>query len=371
MYDAPVIDCDVHVNFATDEDLLSRLPRRWRDYAYMPGGGRSVSLHSASIDTGHPTGTNKRLDAFPETGHDAGSDYKTMCEQLLDPHRVETAVFLTDVGLSAIANEEFAAAACRAWNDWVVEEWFEATGDRRLSAGLLVPAHDPAAGAEEIRRAGRHPGFASAFIDYNALGKPLGHPLYHPIYAAAAEMDLPVHLHICGGEFMGGTASLVSGGGMPLNRFGVYTLISQPITHHLTSMIVHGVFEKFPTLRIINAETGLWFLPWLFARLDSNYELMRRESVWMKKRPSEYLREHMKFTTQPCESFRDDKSEMIEQLSLIEGIEDMLCFSSDYPHWDTDVPSYIDSVLPSAWHSRVFHDNASATLRRANGGASR
>ena len=41
----------------------------------------------------------------------------------------------------------------------------------------------------------------------------------------------------------------------------------------------------------------------------------------------------------------------------------MLCFSSDYPHWDSDTPLYISSILPSAWHDGVFHQNARRALR--------
>jgi uncharacterized protein len=38
--------------------------------------------------------------------------------------------------------------------------------------------------------------------------------------------------------------------------------------------------------------------------------------------------------------------------------EDILCFSSDYPHWDTDEVSDIGRSIPAGWHSKVFRDNA-------------
>ena len=61
------------------------------------------------------------------------------------------------------------------------------------------------------------------------------------------------------------------------------------MAHHLTSMIVHGTFEKFPDLKVVVAEEGIAWLPWLVTQLDANYELMTRESKWVKRRPSEYL----------------------------------------------------------------------------------
>ena len=38
--------------------------------------------------------------------------------------------------------------------------------------------------------------------------------------------------------------------------------------------------------------------------------------------------------------------------------EEILCFSSDYPHWDTDEVSHIAQNLPKEWHAKVFHQNA-------------
>jgi predicted TIM-barrel fold metal-dependent hydrolase len=47
-------------------------------------------------------------------------------------------------------------------------------------------------------------------------------------------------------------------------------------------------------------------------------------------------------------------------VQLIEsfGGEELLCFASDYPHWDTDDPTYIAGRLPEKWHQKIFHDNA-------------
>ena len=41
----------------------------------------------------------------------------------------------------------------------------------------------------------------------------------------------------------------------------------------------------------------------------------------------------------------------------------MLCFSSDYPHWDTDAPSYAAAIFPERWCDRIFHENARSILR--------
>jgi predicted TIM-barrel fold metal-dependent hydrolase len=43
---------------------------------------------------------------------------------------------------------------------------------------------------------------------------------------------------------------------------------------------------------------------------------------------------------------------------MTEGIEDLLCFSSDYPHWTGDSPTFVAKLLPKSWHRKVFCDNA-------------
>jgi predicted TIM-barrel fold metal-dependent hydrolase len=167
---------------------------------------------------------------------------------------------------------------------------------------------------------------------------------------------------VSGGEFLGSSAAFASGGSHHY-RYEVFMVTQQSTISHVTSMIMHGVFEKYPGLTFLMAEPGVSWLPWLSAQLDANYELMKTESKWVRKWPSEYLHDHFAVTTQPCEGTAENRHEFIEDLCFVDGIEDMLVFSSDYPHWDTDEPSYISSIFPKAWHRKVFYENAARILR--------
>ena len=42
------------------------------------------------------------------------------------------------------------------------------------------------------------------------------------------------------------------------------------------------------------------------------------------------------------------------------GAPDVLCFASDYPHWDFDDPGFMLNRLPEAWRENVLHENALA-----------
>jgi predicted TIM-barrel fold metal-dependent hydrolase len=66
--------------------------------------------------------------------------------------------------------------------------------------------------------------------------------------------------------------------------------------------------------------------------------------------PSETLRRHVKFTTQPFD--------FVDRDAYIELLDSLFCYGSDYPHWDMDSVSHIANRLPESWHSRAFHDNA-------------
>jgi predicted TIM-barrel fold metal-dependent hydrolase len=283
-----------------------------------------------------------------------------MREQYLDKFDLRAGL-LTQAAGPTSTNGELVAAMCRAWNDWLADEWL---GDRdpRLFGTLFVPTHDPVRGAQELKRAAANDRFAAAHLFY-AIGKPFGHAIYDPIYAAASEMDMTIYIHGATGEIGGGGAPAQSGGAVVHYRLEMFAALHHPMSHHLTSMIVQGTFERFPDLRIVVAEEGIAWLPWLLGSLDANYELMKRESKWVKKLPSEYLRERLAVSTQPIESSIDDRKRLVNHLSTIEGIENMLCFSSDYPHWDADEPTFVGSILPSAWHDKVFYNNARRLLR--------
>lgn len=356
-YSGPFIDSDVHHIWKSEEAVIEHLEPRWQEYFRM-GGRQRASINPVIMHFPHTHGVNKRTNALPPDGTPAGSDYPMMRSQLLDPLNVRAAILSYDVGFQAgLPNLYASAELCRAVNDWTLDYWIERTGDDRLFGAVLVPTQTPEEAAKEIRRIGCHPRMAEVLVVVNGLGRPLGHPVYHPIFEAAAEVGKPVAVHV--GDTVGWNASHPSAGGNPNSRLEHYGTNWQNVLPWIASFFVHGVFEKYPTLKLLIVEVGVAWIPNLLWKLDSHYHILRRESPWLKRLPSEYFREHVRVTTQPLE-LSPDKDQLIELLEAFGGVEDILCFATDYPHWDSDDPTYVTRRLPEAWLPKVCYENARA-----------
>jgi predicted TIM-barrel fold metal-dependent hydrolase len=105
-----------------------------------------------------------------------------------------------------------------------------------------------------------------------------------------------------------------------------------------TNLVLNGIPERFPQLRLIFMEAGQAWVPLLIARLDNEYRQRSSEAPLLKRLPSEYIRE-MYFTTQPLERFED--SEHTRAVFEVMNGESQLLDSSDYPHQDFDLPTQV------------------------------
>lgn len=352
-YKGHIVDVDVHHRPKTETELGAYLSKPWQEnmrgnrsqIAGLTPPGTAVG---ALIQHGAARG-----DAIEEEGVQPGYDFDLYKEQVLDRHPYHKVVLTHDVGeWPAHANHYLLRELCRAANDWTVDQWLPR--DERLTTVVVAPTGEPEQAAVEIRRMGSHPRFVAVLIASNPLGRPIGDPIYHPIFAAAADLGLPIFVHP-GNDRPNTLIGLV--GGPPATGAEYASQLSQQAMHYISSLIVHGVFEKYPSLQVLVAEYGIAWLPALMWRLDQQYDLLRRESPWVKRWPSEYIHGHIKLSTQPIEE-SPTRGGTAELLATIDGIEDLLCFSTDYPHASMDRPDYVARLLPSAWHRKVFCDNA-------------
>jgi predicted TIM-barrel fold metal-dependent hydrolase len=354
-----IIDTDVHHRWHQEADLIAYLDPQWQPLVDRTKSAMEVEVAATMFP--HMTGTGKRLETFPSTGGPPGSDYQMMREQLLDAFSIEGIVLSFDIGTSSgVSNPFFASALCRAANDWSLDRWIDANDDERLWQAGLIPTQIPEDGATEIRRLADNPKVVEALLISNGIGRPFGHPVYDPIFDAAQECGLPVAIHNGGDNWA--AASHGNAGGIPNTRYEFHSLAAQAPIAHLASFITFGVFEKFPDLKLLIVEAGVAWLPWLIWSLDRHYESMRLENPLIARLPSEVIRQHVVVTTQPIEVTRN-RNQLIEALEAVDGISEILAYSSDYPHWDGDDPTYVARRLPKSWAPGLFRENARRILR--------
>jgi predicted TIM-barrel fold metal-dependent hydrolase len=354
-----VIDCDVHHEWATPAELLSYLSEGWREYVSglpdLRTGERNLRPFTPAQGWANPV-FGYRPEAYPPGGGAPASDPDVLRDQLLDAFDCARVLLHFESGgyLGALTNPFLATEIARACNDWTIDRWL-GRDDPRLHGAMVVATQDPVAAAAEFRRVGGHARIAEVLLSSTGLGKPFGHPAYHPIYEAAVEMGLPIAIHAFGDVHPGQNVSPTASG-VPSFYLETQALAPQGLQTHVTSMIACGLFERFPTLRLLLVESGVAWVPGWLWRLDACFKAVRREVPWLRRLPSEYVRDHVRLTTQPLDEAPTDAA-LVDLLSSF-GAEDLMLYSSDYPHWDMEAPDLVARRLPQAWWPKVFHDNA-------------
>ncbi len=348
--DTRIIDCDVHHNTPDYKALFPYLPRQFREqmedfgsmaptlgYTNMPGQGSRQDLWSKGEKGDNPN-------TLPEMAVD----------HHLDEYGIDYAI-LTG-GPYAYATHpslDFAAAVCRAFNDWTAEHWL--TVDARLRASIHIAPNDPVQAAEEIRRLGPHPGFVQAMMPAGAYF-PFGHRMYHPIYEACTEFGLPMCVHF-GGEGAG-TTSAPTAAGYPTYYLEMRMARPQIAMAHTVSLICEGVFEKFPAFQFLFIEHDVFWIPGLMWHMDSDWKSLRDYTPWVRKLPSEYLRTHIRYGSQPMPTL-PSPSDLDTFLHWLKA-DEILVFASDYPHWDWDEPSTFLLGESADRRDRIMFRNAAA-----------
>jgi len=208
------------------------------------------------------------------------------------------------------------------------------SADRRLIGVAIVPLDDPQRALEEIDRA-THLGLSAVWVSAEAPGgRSPGHPAHDRIWATLAERHMPFVLHVGSSPLRIGPAWMNDGHPADVAAGRQAEVISSKdlmVIHHgaqrfISALVLDGVLDRFPGLRGGVIEIGAGWAPDMIRRLDHAVDIWARSEprlAGMQRKPSQQIREQLRFTPYPFEDVAAMVSESYPELYL---------FSSDYPH---------------------------------------
>jgi uncharacterized protein len=318
-----LVDCDIHP-MLTYPEMQKRMSTRWR--RHLEQFGRRTPI----ITEFYPRASNGgfRVDSWPEgPGGFPGSDLGLLQRQLLDEYDIDYGI-LNSLGLlSCHEVPELSAEIARVLNDWMWQDLMDV--EPRLLGAIVVPYEYPELSVREIERCAADERWVQVIFPDSAR-EPLGSRLYWPIYEAAAAHGLPVALHTAGYWPHLDT-------GWPSYYLEEHVANAMRMQSQLMNMVCEGIFEAVPDLKIVLTESGVAWTVSIAWALDSGWGMLGEDVPNLERKPSEYLQEHVWFTTQPIE----EPDEPIQFAQMLEhgGLADRLVFATDYPHWDFDSPT--------------------------------
>lgn len=348
VWSGSVIDADLHVVPTDPGTILGYLKEGWEEYAREKGfQGGSWLRNGPAIVYPPNLPTTLRPAWKREDGGVAGSQVSHLQEAVLDPWGVDAAIVSCYYGIDSIRHPDFSAVLASALNDWLIAEFLEK--DPRLRGSLTLSAHNIQASVEEIERLGSHPQIVQVFMPVRS-SEPYGKRHRFPIYEAAERQGLVLGIH-----YGGSGDGPPTGAGWPSWFAEEHSAAIQLFWTQLLSMIAEGVFEKFPTLKVAVLECGFTFVPSMMWRLDKEWKGLRRDIPWVKRPPSQVLTEQVRYAVQPIDAGPPEHmARILEEI----GTEDILMFSTDYPHEHIDRVQALLEVMPESMRANVMSETA-------------
>ena len=245
-----------------------------------------------------------------------------------------------------IKDDDAYVAVVRAYNDWLAEEYCATNPNRLIGLGILpwTTCDDMIAEMERCARGG----FKGVALGVSPGGQ--GYPTAEDdrFWAAAMDLQMPVAIHVQllrpGQRSQQPTfryprepehlkAALMPGSRRTvvdrMARFGLDSALT------VSQLVMWGVFDRFPDLKVFVAESRVGWLPFWFENADLQYE---RNIFWcsrdlglepLQEPPSHYIKRHIYWSIQ-CERVGVDVRHHI-------GVDHMM-FATDFPHVECEYP---------------------------------
>jgi len=218
--------------------------------------------------------------------------------QLLDPKRriadmdasgVDMQVLLLNSPGVQIFEARQAGELAALAND-LAAEWKRQWPDRFAPLAAFAP-QDPAAAAQELERAVTRLGLHGGIVNSSTHNRYLDAPEFWPIFEAAQALGVPIYIHPREPR----TDMLEPY--LEHNLQGAVWGYAAETSLHALSLIMAGVFDRFPDLTIVLGHNGEG-IPFNLDRIDNRYMTMHGGGTGkLKMKPSEYFHRNFVVTT--------------------------------------------------------------------------
>lgn len=235
---------------------------------------------------------------------------------------------------------------CRCYNDWLAE--FCSVDTSRLKGIAMLNLDNVPSAVREMERA-RKNGLAGAMVTvYPPEHLPFDHVSYEPFWAAAAELDMPISLHVGTNrrkpERRAARTTATGSQADFTQRPSQRSTLAYFAQVSLADMLFGGVFERHPRLRIVSAEHEVAWIPFFLASIDYTYTQRKPRPGWHRYNSASAIPSDF-FRTNVYVSFQEDDIGM--RMRDIVGV-DRLMWGSDYPHQESTWPrsrQILDRIL--------------------------
>ena len=370
-----LISCDDHLDLGQlPADLwTTRLPAALRDRAPVISerNGQAVWICDGKVwgnwagkprDPSVPPAPKPLYSALDRGGITDPSERRPAHAHLrlrdMDRDGVETQVLFGPIFAISTEDPALRDACYRAYNDFLGELCSSAP-DRLIGVPML-PEYPEAATAELYRLASKG-GVRQVNLQIANIKAPLDDPAWESFWTALEETGIILAWHVT--VFVGRPGDRSAG--KPASVFEATKGFMGNFLEPFVDLFAWGILERHPKLRIVLAEAGTGWLPWLVEELDyRHWRLWEAKEYWADKggimletKPSELFRRQIYAT------FQEDHVAM----SLIPFFGDgHLLWASDYPHPDSVWPNSRAAIerqirdLSPEMRQKLTHDNAAA-----------
>ena len=220
----------------------------------------------------------------------------------------------------------------------------------RFAGFATLPTPDPAAAARELERTVKQLRFCGAMVHGSSRGHFLDEPQFWPIFESASALDVPIYLHPCTPQpaVFDTYYKDYPGLGRAALGFGIEMAVQA------ARLVVSGVFDEFPRLKIILGHLGET-LPFVLWRADDT--LSRRGKLRRSFR--EYFTDHFYLTTS------GNFSQPALQCAIAELGVARILFAVDWPFQPNgQAVDFVEQAkLTAAEREQIFGINARSLLR--------